>query len=101
MNNRALEFLREADRIMANLSYTNKNTAQTLIRLAMGEVGELLDRIAALETQHVSPPHSNDGPAVLIAEAMTPARLEESSRALRALEWLDRRARAALPEGNR
>lgn len=98
MNNRALEFLREADRIMANLSYTNKDTAQTLIRLAMGEVGELLDRIAALETQHVSPPHSNDGPAVLIAEAMTRARLTESSRTRQMLEW---RQRKALPIDNR
>lgn len=98
MNNRALEFLREADRIMANLSYTNKNTAQTLIRLAMGEVGELLDRIAALETQHVSPPHSNDGPAVLIAEAMTRARLTESSRPGEMLDW---RQRKALPIDNR
>lgn len=92
MNNRALEFLNEAHGLIEY--YSNRQTAQTLVRLAVDEVVELLQenyqlrqRLAALEGQHATPtalPHS--GP-VLIAEAqpMTPARLVAA------------RPRAALP----
>lgn len=72
MNNRALEFLNEAYGLLGY--FGNDDRARLLIRLAMGEVEELLDRHADGD---------GDGRGVLIVEAqrMTPARLAARPRA--------------------
>ena len=70
--NRALEFLNEAYGLLGY--FGNDDRARLLIRLAMGEVEELLDRHADGD---------GDGRGVLIVEAqrMTPARLTARPRA--------------------
>ena len=100
MKNRALEFLNEAHGLIEY--YSNRQTAQTLIRLAIDEVVELLEenyqmrqRLAMLEalqlvrTTALSQPN---GGAVLIEEAMQPALLTESPHEVPALNWLKRKA---------
>ena len=74
--NRAIEFLNEAYSLLGY--FGNDDRARLLVRLAVGEVQELLD---LLERQL--------GCGVLIADAqpMTPARLTETPRTVPALEW--------------
>ena len=85
MNNRALEFLNEASRLL--VWWGNSEQGRMLVNLAIGEVRELLDRVAELEAQHATPtalPKPNgDGRGVLVVEAqpMTPARLAARPRA--------------------
>ncbi len=87
--NRAIEFLNEAYGLLGY--YGNDDQARLLVRLAVGEVQELLDRMALYEatnyaleqrqqTRSVTTP--NDG-GVLVVEAqpLTPARLAERPRA--------------------
>lgn len=71
--NRALEFLNEAYGLLGY--FGNDDRARLLVRLAVGEVEELLDRLATLEGRHATP--NGDGRGVLIVEAqpMTPALL--------------------------
>jgi len=76
--NRAIEFLSEAYSLLGY--FGNGDKARLLVRLAMGEVEELQDRLAALEGARPTSPTSPTSPAgrgVLIVEAqpMTPALL--------------------------
>jgi hypothetical protein len=80
MSNRAMEFLQEAERIMTSLNYTRKDAIFTLVQLARGEVQELLDQLAALETQTTPTPTHSGGVLIVEAQPMTPARLSESPR---------------------
>jgi len=78
--NRAFEFLNEAYSL---LSYPgNSDKARLLVRLAAGEVQELLDRLAELEATRPASPTSPAGRGVLIVDAQraTPALLAEQAR---------------------
>jgi hypothetical protein len=85
--NRTLEFLREAHSLL-DYPIGNSDKAQLLVRLAIGEVEELLEQIPV-------PTEYGSGVLVVDAQRMTPARLETNSRNVR-----ERRARAALPDGS-
>lgn len=99
--NRALEFLQEAERIMASLNYTRKDAIFALVQLARDEVQELLDRLGELEEvvgvvdrMTGVEGRRSDGPGVVLvaeAQALMPAQLTESQRPLRALEWRERK----------
>lgn len=81
--NRAFEFLNEAYSL---LSYPgNGDKARLLVRLAAGEVQELLDRLAELEATRPASPTPPDGRGVLIVDAQraTPALLAEQARGQR------------------
>lgn len=82
ITNRAMEFLNEAYSLLGY--FGNDDRARLLVRLAAGEVQELLDSIATLTTARQAQP---DGRGVLIVEARAiPALLQERPRAdLRAL----------------
>jgi len=85
MNNRALEFLNEAYGLLAY--WGNHEKARLLVRLALGEVEELQDRLAAFEGARpasLTSPTSPAGRGVLIVDAQratlaaaTPAALVE------------------------
>ena len=64
-NNRALEFLAEAYNLLGY--FGNDGQARLLVRLAIGEVQELLEQLAA----------TGDGSGALVVDAqqMTPAKL--------------------------
>ena len=99
MQNRAMEYLNEAYGLLGYPG--NDDQARLLVRLAVGEVAELLDRLAlydATDYQLEQRQKVRRG-AVLVAEAqrMTPARLTESQRTATALEW---RRPSALPGNN-
>jgi hypothetical protein len=100
MENRAFEFLSEAYSLLAY--WGNHEKARLLVRLALGEVEELQDRLALcnatdyeltrrIEARSVTTP---GGVLVGNAQPLTPARLTESPRLATALEW---GRRAALP----
>ena len=76
IQNRAVEFLGEAYGLMEY--YSNYQTARMMVRLAIGEVQELLDRLA----QYEAPSYS-----VLVegVPPMRPARLVASQRPCAAL----------------
>jgi len=76
VQNRAVEFLGEAYGLMEY--YSNYSTARTLVRLAIGEVQELLDRLARYE----SPAY---GVIVEGTPPMRPARLTATRQPLTAL----------------
>lgn len=100
MVNRAYEFLSEAYNLLAY--WGNHEKARLLVRLALGEVEELQDRLAAFEGARLTSPTSptsQDGRGVLVVDAqpMTPARLTEGQSTAAALEW---QRRAALPGNN-
>jgi hypothetical protein len=88
--NRALEFLNEAHGMVD--WYQHRLTTKTMIRLAITEVQELLDRIAELEARPTATAITATGGPVLIVDAqpMTPARLTDRQR-----------ERAALPGNGR
>ncbi len=81
MSNRAIEFLNEAYGLLGY--FGNGDKARLLVRLAMGEVEELQDRLAALEGARPTSPTSPAGRGVLIVDAqpMTPALLSGQRRA--------------------
>lgn len=81
--NRAIELLNEAYGLLGY--FGNDDRARLLVRLAIGEVAELLDRLAALEGRATATANG-DGRGVLIVDAqrMTPA-------------FLAKRRRTALP----
>ena len=83
MNNRAMEYLNEAYGLLGYPG--NDDQARLLVRLAVGEVAELLDRLAlydATDYQLEQRQKARRG-AVLVAEAqaMTPALLLTRPRA--------------------
>lgn len=77
--NRAIELLNEAYGLLGY--FGNNDRARLLVRLAIGEVAELLDRLAALEGRATATAN-DDGRGVLIVDAqrMTPAFLTERRR---------------------
>ena len=87
MNNRALEYLNEAYGLLGYPG--NDDQARLLVRMAVGEVVELLDRLAPYEAtdnqleqrQKVQP----GGVLVVEAQRMTPARLVQGTRPRAAL----------------
>lgn len=82
MNNRAIEFLDEAYSLLGY--FGNDDRARLLVRLAAGEVVELLDRLAELEAARLTSPTSPDRHGVLVmnAQPLTPARIVEGRAAL-------------------
>jgi len=83
MNNRTLEFLREAHSLL-DYPICNSDRAQLLVRLAIGEVEELLDRLALYETSDYALEQRSGGPVLVVdAQWMTPAQLVTRPRAAR------------------
>ncbi len=82
MHNRAFEFLQKAYSLLAY--WGNHEKARLLVRLALGEVEELQDRLAAFEGARLTSPTSPAGRGVLVVDAqratlaaVTPAALVE------------------------
>lgn len=76
--NRALEFLREAHGLLSYPDSCNAAKARLLVRLALGEVEELLAR--RLEAQHIAPPtlpKPSDGRVIVVEANMQRAQLKE------------------------
>lgn len=95
MRNRAVEFLNEAHGLMEY--YTNQQAARQLVRLAIDEVQELLDRLALYEVSDYELERKLRG-RIVDAQGMMPAQLSESRRTAIPLQW---RHHAALPLDNR
>lgn len=95
MNNRAMDYLNEAYRLLEFPDFeSGSGKGRLLVRLAIQEVQELLAYIAELEGQHATPtalprPYSDGRVLIVDAQPMIPARLTE--RQERAVEWLEQK----------
>lgn len=98
MKNRALEFLNEAYGLLE--WWGNSEKARLLVRLALGEVEELQDKLALCNAtdyelaQRIAARGVTTPGTVLVGntQPMTPALLSESTRLATTLEWQQHKA---------